>query len=119
VCGPEIRRRSPNTATPTAVPICRGVFETPVASPARSVGVARTTAATTEAVMYEHNDTSASTKTRKPRSAYDRMLQDVGLSRRDGILVYNTDRRRLQELAGFLERRGRVAVPYADIIRCS
>jgi hypothetical protein len=41
---------APNPATPIAAPDCRAVLDIPVASPLRSAGVARTTAATIEAV---------------------------------------------------------------------
>lgn len=72
----------------------------------------------TVAEVYEDNDLSASTvaKKRKPRPAFDRMIADCEAGRRDGIIVYSTDRltRRLIELAQFLAWRKAHEIAYLD-----
>lgn len=66
------------------------------------------------AEVYADNDVSASKGKRRPE--FERMLRDCETGKRDGILVYNTDRltRRLVELATFLDWRDRNSVPFAS-----
>lgn len=60
---------------------------------------------------YEDNDLSA--YSRKPRPAYERMLQDIARGRIDAVLVLRTDRlyRRMTELERFIDTCNPRSVP--------